>query len=93
MDGRNKSGHDERRTHAEMNYQHAFHAGNIADVHKHVVLTRILAYLRDKPAGFRVIDSLPAPVAMILPPRKRRVRGNGATASPAYLLAPTMRAR
>ena len=40
-----------------MNYQHAFHAGNIADVHKHVVLTRILAYLRDKPAGFRVIDS------------------------------------
>ena len=40
-----------------MNYQHAFHAGNFADVHKHVVLTRILAYLRDKPAGFRVIDS------------------------------------
>ena len=40
-----------------MNYQHAFHAGNFADVHKHVVLTRILAYLRGKPAGFRVIDS------------------------------------
>src|SRR5215469_17628243 len=40
-----------------MNYQHAFHAGNFADVHKHVVLTRILAYLRGKSAGFRVIDS------------------------------------
>src|SRR5262249_23760427 len=40
-----------------MNYQHAFHAGNFADVHKHVVLTRIIAYLRGKPAGFRVIDS------------------------------------
>jgi 23S rRNA (adenine2030-N6)-methyltransferase len=40
-----------------MNYQHAFHAGNFADVHKHVVLTRILDYLRQKPAAFRVIDT------------------------------------
>jgi 23S rRNA (adenine2030-N6)-methyltransferase len=40
-----------------MNYQHAFHAGNFADVHKHVVLTRILEQLRVKPAAFRVIDS------------------------------------
>jgi 23S rRNA (adenine2030-N6)-methyltransferase len=39
-----------------MNYQHAFHAGNFADVHKHVVLTRILDYLGQKPAAFRVID-------------------------------------
>ena len=40
-----------------MNYQHAFHAGNFADVHKHAVLTRILVHLRQKPAAFRVIDS------------------------------------
>ena len=40
-----------------MNYQHAFHAGSFADVHKHVVLTRILEHLRLKPAPFRVIDS------------------------------------
>lgn len=40
-----------------MNYQHAFHAGNFADVHKHVVLARILLYLQQKPAAFRVIDS------------------------------------
>ena len=40
-----------------MNYQHAFHAGNFADVHKHVVLTLVLEYLRAKPAAFRVIDS------------------------------------
>jgi 23S rRNA (adenine2030-N6)-methyltransferase len=40
-----------------MNYQHAFHAGNFADVHKHAVLTRILDYLRQKPAAFRVIDT------------------------------------
>jgi 23S rRNA (adenine2030-N6)-methyltransferase len=40
-----------------MNYRHAFHAGNFADVHKHAVLVRILEYLRQKPGGFRVIDS------------------------------------
>ncbi|MGB7034580.1 MAG: 23S rRNA (adenine(2030)-N(6))-methyltransferase RlmJ [Xanthobacteraceae bacterium] len=40
-----------------MNYQHAFHAGNFADVHKHIVLTLIIEHLRAKPAAFRVIDS------------------------------------
>jgi len=40
-----------------MNYRHAFHAGNFADVHKHAALARILAHLRQKPAAFRVIDS------------------------------------
>ena len=40
-----------------MNYRHAFHAGNFADVHKHAVLARVLTYLRQKPAAFRVIDS------------------------------------
>jgi 23S rRNA (adenine2030-N6)-methyltransferase len=40
-----------------MNYRHAFHAGSFADVIKHIVLVRILIYLQDKPASFRVIDS------------------------------------
>jgi 23S rRNA (adenine2030-N6)-methyltransferase len=40
-----------------VNYQHAFHAGNFADVHKHAVLARILDYLKRKPAAFRVIDT------------------------------------
>jgi 23S rRNA (adenine2030-N6)-methyltransferase len=40
-----------------MNYRHAFHAGNFADVHKHGVLARILVHLRRKPAAFRVIDT------------------------------------
>jgi 23S rRNA (adenine2030-N6)-methyltransferase len=40
-----------------MNYQHAFHAGNFADVHKHAALTLILEHLRAKPAAFRVIDT------------------------------------
>jgi 23S rRNA (adenine2030-N6)-methyltransferase len=40
-----------------MNYRHAFHAGNFADVVKHAVLMRILVHLREKPAPFRVIDT------------------------------------
>jgi 23S rRNA (adenine2030-N6)-methyltransferase len=40
-----------------MNYRHAFHAGNFADVLKHIVLVRILLYLQEKPAAFRVIDT------------------------------------
>lgn len=40
-----------------MNYRHAFHAGNFADVVKHAVLVRILVHLRAKPAAFRVIDT------------------------------------
>ena len=40
-----------------MNYRHAYHAGNFADVLKHVVLTRILAHLALKDKAFRVIDT------------------------------------
>jgi 23S rRNA (adenine2030-N6)-methyltransferase len=40
-----------------MNYRHAFHAGNFADVFKHATLVRILLHLRGKPAPFRVIDT------------------------------------
>jgi 23S rRNA (adenine2030-N6)-methyltransferase len=40
-----------------MNYRHAFHAGNFADVHKHSILVRVLLHLRLKPAGFRMIDT------------------------------------
>lgn len=40
-----------------MNYRHAYHAGNFADVVKHAVLSRILVHLGRKPAPFRVIDT------------------------------------
>jgi 23S rRNA (adenine2030-N6)-methyltransferase len=40
-----------------MNYRHAYHAGNFADVVKHAVLCRVLAHLREKPTAFRVIDT------------------------------------
>src|SRR6202045_1190286 len=39
-----------------MNYRHAFHAGGFADVIKHIVLVRILTYLQEKQAPFRIID-------------------------------------
>lgn len=40
-----------------MNYRHDFHAGNFADVHKHLILSRIVDYLMRKDAAFRVIDT------------------------------------
>ena len=40
-----------------MNYRHAYHAGNFADVAKHVILTRIVEYLKLKDKAFRVIDT------------------------------------
>lgn len=40
-----------------MNYRHAFHAGNFADVLKHAVLARILLHLQEKSAPFRVLDT------------------------------------
>ena len=40
-----------------MNYRHAFHAGNFADVVKHAVLARVIAHLKNKAASFRVIDT------------------------------------
>ena len=39
-----------------MNYRHVFHAGNFADVMKHVVLARMVEHLKAKPAAFRVVD-------------------------------------
>jgi len=40
-----------------VNYRHAFHAGNFADVFKHAILARILVYLTRKDAPLRFIDT------------------------------------
>lgn len=40
-----------------MNYRHDFHAGNFADVFKHIFLARILVHLEAKPAAFRYIET------------------------------------
>ncbi len=41
----------------QVNYRHAFHAGNHADVLKHAVLVYCLDALRRKPAPFAVLDT------------------------------------
>jgi 23S rRNA (adenine2030-N6)-methyltransferase len=40
-----------------MNYRHGFHAGNFADILKHVILMRMLTHLALKPQPFRVLDT------------------------------------
>jgi 23S rRNA (adenine2030-N6)-methyltransferase len=40
-----------------MNYRHAFHAGNHADVLKHAVLARIIELLKGKDKSFSVLDA------------------------------------
>ena len=40
-----------------LSYQHAYHAGNHGDVLKHLVLTRILTYLVQKPAPLLYVDT------------------------------------
>ncbi len=40
-----------------MNYRHAYHAGNFADVFKHVILTLCLEKFHEKPAPFFALDT------------------------------------
>lgn len=40
-----------------MNYRHAFHAGNFADVMKHIALVRVIERLKLKEKPFRFIDT------------------------------------
>ena len=40
-----------------LSYRHAFHAGNHADVLKHLVLIQLTRYLRQKEKPFWVIDT------------------------------------
>lgn len=47
---------ESRHSLADMNYRHAYHAGNFADVLKHVVLTALLERLAEKAKPFGVLD-------------------------------------
>jgi len=40
-----------------MKYRHGFHAGNFADVHKHVTQLALLAALERKDKGFLYLDT------------------------------------
>src|SRR5262249_6696224 len=40
-----------------MQYIHAFHAGNFADVHKHIAVLQVISALQKKPKGFLCLDT------------------------------------
>jgi 23S rRNA (adenine2030-N6)-methyltransferase len=40
-----------------MNYRHVYHAGNHADVLKHIVLTRVIVRMQDKPKPMAILDA------------------------------------
>ena len=40
-----------------MNYRHHYHAGNFADVMKHVLLVQLVRALQQKPKGFLYLDT------------------------------------
>jgi 23S rRNA (adenine2030-N6)-methyltransferase len=44
-------------SHPMLAYRHAFHAGNHADVLKHLVLSQVLAYMNSKDKGWRYVDT------------------------------------
>jgi 23S rRNA (adenine2030-N6)-methyltransferase len=55
MSSARRSAHEPAR--ALVNYRHAFHAGNHADVFKHAALTLVLGHLAQKPQPFAVLDT------------------------------------
>lgn len=59
-----------------MNYRHDYHAGNFADVFKHIILTRIISYLKTKQKAFRVIDTHAGSGRYQLPPANQ-LHANG----------------
>lgn len=58
-----------------MNYLHAYHAGNFADVVKHLTMTFIIQYLRLKQSPFRVIDTHAGSGVYKLEEREARATG------------------
>src|ERR1700730_14879971 len=61
-----------------MNYRHEFHAGNLADVFKHVFLSRALLHLGAKPMPFRTIEThAGSGIYDLLGPEGRKEGGTG----------------
>jgi 23S rRNA (adenine2030-N6)-methyltransferase len=40
-----------------MNYRHIYHAGNFADIFKHLILTMVVGYLQQKDKGLFILDA------------------------------------
>ena len=57
-----------------MKYRHSFHAGNFADVHKHVALLALLAALKRKDKGFLYLETHAGRGAYTVPSSRERAR-------------------
>lgn len=64
-----------------MNYRHAYHAGNFADVVKHAILALLLEHLKAKDKPFRVIDTHAGMGLYDLTATEAGKTGNGRAAS------------
>lgn len=62
-----------------MNYLHAYHAGNFADVVKHLTMTFIIQYLRRKDTPFRILDTHAGSGSYRLGEREARATGESDT--------------
>lgn len=62
-----------------MNYLHAYHAGNFADVVKHLTMVAIIGYLQRKEAPIRVIDMHAGSGRYTLKGKEARATGEAAS--------------
>lgn len=62
-----------------LSYQHGYHAGNHADVLKHLVLCRVLEHLNQKPRGWTYLDTHAGAGAYDLSGEKATKTGDAAT--------------
>ncbi len=66
-----------------MNYRHAFHAGNFADLAKHAILTRLLRELTSASGPLTAIDTHAGAGLYDLADEASRRTGEGEAGSPA----------
>ncbi len=60
-----------------MKYRHSFHAGNFADIHKHVTLLALLAALKRKEKGFAYFETHAGRGVYALGPSSEATGGSG----------------
>jgi 23S rRNA (adenine2030-N6)-methyltransferase len=65
-------------------YRHSFHAGNFADIHKHVTLLALLAALKRKEKGFAYFETHAGRGAYDLGPSTEAAEGSGRFSSAEY---------
>jgi 23S rRNA (adenine2030-N6)-methyltransferase len=72
-------------------YRHSFHAGNFADIHKHVTLLALLASLKRKDKGFAYLETHAGRGAYDLPPQSAEASGGSGRFGAGTFRAPELR--